>query len=331
MTAIEIFSNSIYYKYRARIYSLSSLIVLLLVMMSIITPFFLMFNTGGFWIKTKTHAETPDISFQYKYLLLMERGIEMAPIVCSTFTSYKENNISDDCLIIKVQEIDTNNDGKKDILKFEAQFYTDSPIKNIRFFLFFDFKLKQIFESSIQSLAIFDHTLHQDEQKIYFIADLELKQRGILHSDHLYEAYNHSIELSDRTLLQLLSQSVNKKFSAEITNSHVITQSGFSKEDMITIQGELHYKDHLIYYQPNLWEELKWAWIHERGALNGSILGSLGVSFGTKQHYRLCQPFQTFIHISTRRPTLFNEGGDCAVPRMSLVCSIRKYVYTVGE
>lgn len=56
----------------------------------------------GFWIRTKTHAEMPDISFQYKYLLLMERGIEMAPIVCSTFTSYKENDISDDCSIIKV-------------------------------------------------------------------------------------------------------------------------------------------------------------------------------------------------------------------------------------
>nr|XP_050865316.1 transmembrane protein 231-like [Vespula vulgaris]XP_050865317.1 transmembrane protein 231-like [Vespula vulgaris] len=282
MTAIEIFSSSIYYKYKARIYSLSSLIVLLLVMMSIITPFFLMFNSGGFWIKTKTHTETSDISFQYKYLLLMERGIEMTPIVCSTFTTYKENDIPDDCLIIKVQEIDTNNDGKKDILKFEAQFYTDSPIKNIRFFLFFNFKLKQIFESSIQSLAIFDHTLHQDAQKISFIADLELKQRGILHSDHLYEIYNHSIELTDRSLLQLLSQSINKKFSAEITNGHVITQSGFSNQEMITIQGELHYKDHLIYYQPNLWEELKWAWIHERCALNGSILGSRrcpGVSF----------------------------------------------------
>lgn len=56
----------------------------------------------GFWIKTKTHTETPDISFQYKYLLLMERGIEMTPIVCSTFTTYKENDIPDDCLIIKV-------------------------------------------------------------------------------------------------------------------------------------------------------------------------------------------------------------------------------------
>ncbi|XP_043494959.1 transmembrane protein 231-like [Polistes fuscatus] len=261
MTAIEIFSSSIYYKYKARICSLSSLIVLLFVIMSIITPLFLMFNAGGFWIKTKINSEMPDVSFQYKYLLLMERGIEMAPIVCSTFTSYKENKISDDCLIIKVREIDTNNDGKKDILKFEAQFYTDSPIKNIKLFLFFDFNLKQLFESSIQSFAIFDHTLNQDEQKIHFIADLELKQRSIIHSDHLYEIYNHSIELTDRSLLQLVSQNVNKKFSAEITNSHVITQSGFSKEDMITIQGELHYKDHLLYYQPNLWEEFKWAWI----------------------------------------------------------------------
>ncbi|KAK2582520.1 hypothetical protein KPH14_004817 [Odynerus spinipes] len=230
-----------------------------------------MFNVGGFWIKTKVHAETPDVSFQYKYLLLAERGIEAAPIVCSTFISYKENRISDDCLIIKVQETDTNNDGKKDILKFEARFYTDIPIKNLKLFLFFDFKLKQLLEGSIQSLAIFNHIPHQDEQHVYFIADLELKQRGILHSDHLYEIYNHSIELTDWSLLQMISQNVNKKFSAQITNTQVITQAGFSKEEIVIVQGELHYTEYLIYYQPGLWEELKWAWIQHSFNLNGSI------------------------------------------------------------
>lgn len=261
MTAIEIFSSPINYKYKTRICSSSSLVVLLLVILSLITPFFLLFNVEGFWIRTKVYAETSDVFFQYKYLLLVEQDIETTPIVCSTFLTYKENVISDDCLIIKVQEIDKNSDGKKDILKFEAHFYTDEPIKNIKLFLFFEFKLKRLLEGSIQSLAIFDYISHQEEQKINFVADLELKQNGILHSDQFHEIYNHSIELKDWTLLQLISQNINKKFSAQITNTQLITQAGFSKEDIVIIQGELHYRDYLIYYQPGLWEELKWAWI----------------------------------------------------------------------
>lgn len=48
------------------------------------------------------HAEMPDVHFIYKYLLLAEVDSFEEPIVCSTFTTYKENDIKDYCTIIKV-------------------------------------------------------------------------------------------------------------------------------------------------------------------------------------------------------------------------------------
>jgi len=48
------------------------------------------------------HAETPDVHFIYKYLLLAEVDSFEEPIVCSTFTTYKENDIKDYCTLIKV-------------------------------------------------------------------------------------------------------------------------------------------------------------------------------------------------------------------------------------
>lgn len=48
------------------------------------------------------HAETPDVHFEYKYLLLAEVDPYEEPIVCSTFTTYKENEIKDHCILIKV-------------------------------------------------------------------------------------------------------------------------------------------------------------------------------------------------------------------------------------
>lgn len=53
-------------------------------------------------MKNRMHAETPDVHFIYKYLLLAEVDSFEEPIVCSTFTTYKENDIEDHCAIIKV-------------------------------------------------------------------------------------------------------------------------------------------------------------------------------------------------------------------------------------
>lgn len=53
-------------------------------------------------MKNRMHAETPEVHFEYKYLLLAEVDPSKEPIVCSTFTMYKENKIRDHCTIIKV-------------------------------------------------------------------------------------------------------------------------------------------------------------------------------------------------------------------------------------
>jgi len=48
------------------------------------------------------HAETPDVRFGYKYLLLAELDPYEEPVVCTTFQTYKENGIEDHCTLIKV-------------------------------------------------------------------------------------------------------------------------------------------------------------------------------------------------------------------------------------
>lgn len=102
MAAIEIFSSSIDYKYKSKICSLSFLIVLLLIILSLITPFFIIYNTGGFLLKNRVLMEKPDVFFNYKYLLLANRDFNTNPIVCSSFKMYKDNEIEDNCTLIKV-------------------------------------------------------------------------------------------------------------------------------------------------------------------------------------------------------------------------------------
>lgn len=212
-------------------------------------------------MKNRVYAETPDVLFSYKYLLLAYRDYNINPIICSMSTTYKNNQIVDDCILIKVQELDTNSDGKKDILKFEAHFYTDKPIKSLKLLLFFNFTLKQLFEATIESIAVFNHVLNEEVQKVHFSGDLMLEQKGLINSKGLFETYNQSLEIADHSLEELLMKNINRKLSAKLNNEYVTSQVGYLNEDVVIVHGEIIYRGHLIYYQSSIWEELKWAWV----------------------------------------------------------------------
>ncbi|XP_034184593.2 transmembrane protein 231-like [Osmia lignaria lignaria] len=261
MAVIEIFSTSVHYKYKSKLCSLSFLIVLFITILSLLTPFFIIYNAGGFSLKNRVYIERPDVLFNYKYLLLVDRGYNVSPIVCSTFTTYKDNKITDDCILVKVQEIDTNTDGKKDILKLEAHFYTNVPVRSCKLLLFFNFRLKQLFEVTIESITLFAHVLDEEVQKVQFYGDLMLQQKGLLTNEGLYETYNQSIEMAHYSLAELLLQSANRKFAAKINNEYVTKQVGRSSENTVVVCAEIIYRDSLIHYQPSFWEELKWAWV----------------------------------------------------------------------
>ncbi|RLU21963.1 hypothetical protein DMN91_006342 [Ooceraea biroi] len=238
------------HRYKSRICSCASVIAFLFIVLSFLTPFFIISNAGGVWMKNRVHTETPDVHFNYKYLLLAE----------------------------------------KDTLKFEAHFYTDKPVKSLRLLLFFNFKLKHLIQTTIESIGVFDQVLSHETQEIRFFGDLELRQKGLLHSAGLYETYNETIELSNYTLPELLLHNFYRKcayvifvtiqrgtrlgsclgiindvlalaVSARIMNERVTWRSGFSRDEAVVVIGELFYAENLIYYQPSVWEELKWAWI----------------------------------------------------------------------
>lgn len=55
----------------------------------------------GYWIRTRTYWEKPNIHFKHKYFLMVEQE-NANPLICSTFTHYKDNIINDDCNLVKV-------------------------------------------------------------------------------------------------------------------------------------------------------------------------------------------------------------------------------------
>ncbi|XP_074097919.1 transmembrane protein 231 [Cotesia typhae] len=266
MSTLDVFSTSITYRYKTRVCSIASLVVFILTTALVILPLILAYQSGGFWMRNRVYIEIPLVQFTHKYLLIAEGDFDSTPIICSTFSVYQLNPIKDDCTLVKIQQLDINNDKHNDLFKFNFLFYSRAPVKSIKLLFFFQLKLRDAVYNKIDSLAMINYILPHESQKINIISDLKLNQKGLLKCDNFQDIINNNvnnetIELHDHSLDQVLSYYARKKFSLEVTNIQATWESGFAASEPVSISGELFYLDQHLNYQPCLWEELKQAWI----------------------------------------------------------------------
>lgn len=62
----------------------------------------------------------------------------------------------------------------------------------------------------METMGVLDISLIHDVQKIYFLGDLILRQKGLLRHDGLYNLYNSSFDGNLQSLSQLLSENSNR-------------------------------------------------------------------------------------------------------------------------
>lgn len=142
MSTLDVFSTSITYRYKTRVCSIASLVVFILTTALVILPLILAYQSGGFWVRNRVYIETPLVQFTHKYLLIAEGDFDSTPIICSTFSVYQLNPIKDDCTLVKIQQLDINNDKHNDLFKFNFLFYSRAPVKSIKLLFFFQLKLR---------------------------------------------------------------------------------------------------------------------------------------------------------------------------------------------
>lgn len=62
----------------------------------------------------------------------------------------------------------------------------------------------------METMGVFDISLIHDVQKIYFLGDLTLRQKGLLRHDGVYNLYNFSADGNFQSLSELLSENSNR-------------------------------------------------------------------------------------------------------------------------
>ncbi|XP_058803456.1 transmembrane protein 231-like isoform X2 [Phymastichus coffea] len=260
MPILNIYSNNVKCFYRVRLCSFSALVVFIAVVFTLATPLYFIHHTGGFWIRTRTYWEKPNVHFKHKYFLLIEQE-NTNPLICSTFSHYKDNIIKDDCNIVKVQEIDSDKNGLQDSLKFEVLFYTNKPIRSLKLLLFFDYELKEHIHITIEAMAVIEHAVVHEVQELDFFGDLVLRQNDVLLHDGLYCVNDNSTDLNSFNLPDLLAENTDKLLSGKIANLRTLPKLGFIKDEPLSIRAKVFYATQAINYRPGFWEEVKWAWM----------------------------------------------------------------------
>ncbi|KAJ8681056.1 hypothetical protein QAD02_016843 [Eretmocerus hayati] len=260
MSITDIYSSNVQYLYRVRSCSASAIVVWIAIFFTITIPLFFIHHTGGYWIRTRTYWEKPDVHFKHKYFLMIDQG-NSDPLVCSTFSHYKDNVLRDDCNLVKVQEVDNDANGIQDALHLEILFYSNKPIRSLILLLFFNYELKEHIRVISETMTVIEHTLAPEVQEIEFIGDLSLRQNDALIHDEIYHVEDNSTDLNHFTINELLLENTHRLLSGTLTNLRILPKLGYIKDEAIIIKAQIYYTIQAINYRPGFWEEIKWAWM----------------------------------------------------------------------
>ncbi|KAG8265570.1 hypothetical protein J6590_092078 [Homalodisca vitripennis] len=222
MVVYDVFSDCITYKYKAYFCSKASLILFITSVLSVLFPLIFTYRSHGFWMRTDTYQEQPQVSYKYDYILIADTDSRDSLIICSNLPYISTNHYS--CPIVKAREEDVNRDGYNDALHFSINLLSeDVTVHGITLLLFFDYKLTSYCRVQMEVMAVVQHSSPLAGAGLIVSADLSLVQRQPLNPRHTHIQYNISTVQSTVpfSLPQLLSQYSfrNEKYKVWLLNN----------------------------------------------------------------------------------------------------------------
>lgn len=148
MSLVSLHKKYSFVDYQNQLCSLAAFVTFLIVLLSIILPFFLVYNVNNSKFSSSDDLviyEQPMVKFQFKFIYLAENSMESGGkvILCSSFDILNRLVETPNCAKIKVIEKDENYDGKPDELEFTIEFETlfSYGTKSLSLALFLDARL----------------------------------------------------------------------------------------------------------------------------------------------------------------------------------------------
>ncbi|PZC77263.1 transmembrane protein 231 [Helicoverpa armigera] len=269
MDLYKLFSYNVEVQYVSCLISKATFFTLTTTLLNLILPFIIAYRGRGFWLRSHSFNEQPEIHFPYEYLLVVETDDPSKPLECGDTNGKYEHFLKNEenCLEFQVQEYDLNGDQKPDLLdfKFILEIPEGRTIKSIMIVFILDFQLQSVCPLHMQSLALVNKEFATPPSGFKYFGDLQFYQISHLpcKQNVIHTKYNNSLFNFDKSNNEnALDYILENYFVREVTTH---TKTLFSRSQnghagLMQIQISLRVPEMEIKYLPSLMEELKWAW-----------------------------------------------------------------------
>ena len=140
-----VWSNPVNFTYTTTIFSRATVFHILVTLLTIIPPLLMAYRSQGFWLRTATYREQPDIHFRHEVMVLatLETGGQVGWATFNTVNDFLVENVR--IPVIKSREEDNNKDGVLDSLTISLQMPVreDEDVVGVTAILLFDLQLRK--------------------------------------------------------------------------------------------------------------------------------------------------------------------------------------------
>lgn len=267
MVLYEVFSHAKYKRYKTNIFSKASIVQLVSIVLSLLSPFLIAYFTGGFWIYEKTSTEKPTVNFQYRFIAILNGNNDF--YLASSYDTINEIYSSNyRPHVINVEEANSNN-GYIDCLKLSI-FISGIPpselVNNAKLLLLFNSSLSTTSDVIFESIAYIESSNANQASQLHLIGDLEFFQTENLKQKVTYREYNYQLlnqttsQLEELNMNWIVEEYSKRKYGTRFKPDYVSWQNTFTYGFNITAQ--IRYPSFQIVYVPWFWEQFKNGWIH---------------------------------------------------------------------
>lgn len=256
--------------YKSRLCSKAFLFFVICVILTLVLPFLVAYSSQGFWKRTDTYREQPDVNWKHELLVVLETLDDTSYICWSTFPRF--NSLVEDHLrvpSINSREEDKDGDGRNDELSLRLEFPVTEAEKivSIKLMLFFNYKLSKFSRLELEGMAYLTYGSPKSGSEYHVIGDLGLHQRVLLGHTGINSDYNTSIVDWDSiyaetySLHHILKSYSDRDVTTVLGNIYEVWMSARGPDEPFIIAAHVRYPEQTISYKPSFWNIMKTAWI----------------------------------------------------------------------
>ncbi|XP_065212516.1 transmembrane protein 231-like [Planococcus citri] len=270
------YTKSISFKYKAALRSNVTVFLVLNSIFCFVLPFIFAYSSNGFWIKENSYREQPIVKFKYQYLIILEAKTANShfSLICSTYQYLKSKTAySNNCSLMKVIEIDENEDGKNDRMKMTLHITNVSSldIDSFHLILIFDYKLHGECILSMEAMATASYIFSQPIGRLDIISELraDFKKPMICHVKHHKQNYTRILSgISEQknhidAMYKIASHYASNNMNVNLKKVYYSKRfkSETADNEPLIVTADIHYGEQEILYKTRFWQLIKWAWV----------------------------------------------------------------------